>query len=449
MKSAMMFYEALCAGQNRGLRDLAKRVPKSRYLSRKEMYEIVPDLDSDEITGGVSFYESHMHSSERMTLGFVETACQYGAVVANYMQVEEFLGAGDGRVTGVRVQDKLKDAVLDVHASLVINASGPWIPMLNKKARSGSQIEGIVNAFSKGAHIVTRPLIQGHAVVLPTRKKNQAIINRGGRHVFIIPWRDCSLIGTTYGPYQGDIDDVRVSESDIEEMIADINSAFEHDVLHRNDVQHAYAGLYPLTDDLINPNVYQGTGAYEIIDHATTDGLDGLISVFGAKYTTARRVSEKALDMIVPRFNKALDRCRTRETRLASGDIDDIQEFRANKKKQYGAILAETIIDNLVTNYGTKIDKILELIACDNSLRQELVPEGKILAAEVVYAVRDEMAFHLEDVVFRRTGLGTLGHPGEDALKLCADLMSKELDWSEDITARELGHTVRAFVANP
>ena len=93
-------------------------------------------------------------------------------------------------------------------------------------------------------------------------------------------------------------------------MMGDINSAMGAEVLQREHVQHAYAGIYPLIDDVINPNVYQGTGDYQIIDHAKSDNLDGLVSVFGAKYTTARLLAEKALDKIAPRFNKTLDQCK-------------------------------------------------------------------------------------------------------------------------------------------
>ena len=453
MRSAMKLFEIICTGQNNILSDASKRVPASHFLSRQDVKKVVPDLQSDNITGGVVFYESHMYSSERMTLGFIETAQQHGASAANYLEVESFLGADNGCVRGVRVKDLLNGESFDIHSALVVNAAGPWIPMLNnnigQSGGSAKKVEGVINAFSKGAHIITRQLTQGHAVALPTKKQNQAVINRGGRHVFIIPWRGYSLIGTTYRPYKGDLDDVHATENDINEMISDINSALVPDmgieVLRRDDVLHAFAGIYPLIDDVINTNVYQGTGKYQIVDHSKTDKLDGLVSVFGAKFTTARLLAEKALDQITPRFDKKLGRCKTRSARLASGNIEDIQSFREEQKSRYGSMLAEPVINNLVTNYGANIHRVIELIEADKRLAEELVPDRQIVAAEIVYAARHEMACHLDDFVFRRTGLGTLGSPGEDVLRHCATLMAQELGWDQNRIDREVQQTLSGF----
>lgn len=456
MRSAMTLFEIICAGQNNILSDVSKRVPASHFLSRDEVKKVVPDLQSDNITGGFVFYESHMYSSERMTLGFVETAQQHGASVANYLEVKSFPGAEKGRVSGVQVNDLLSGESFDIQASLVVNAAGPWIPMLNNNIgqsdRSAKKVEGVVNAFSKGAHIITRQLTQGHAVALPTTRQNQAVINRGGRHVFIIPWRGYSLIGTTYRPYKGDLNEVHATENDIDEMISDINSALGSDtgaeVLHRDDVLHAFAGIYPLIDDVINTNVYQGTGKYQIVDHSKTDNLDGLVSVFGAKYTTARLLAEKALDVIAPRFDKQISHCKTRSSRLVSGNIEDMQSFRSEQRTHYGSLLPETVINNLVTNYGTNIHHLIKLIEEDSSLAEELVPGGQILAVETVYSARHEMASHLDDFVFRRTGLGTLGNPGEKVLRHCAKLMAQELGWNQQRIDEEMLQTLCGFPAD-
>lgn len=445
MKSAMHLYELLCSGHNRLLTDPAKRVPGSHYITAQEITKVVPGLQADNITGGVVFYESHMHSSERMTLGFIETACRHGACVANYLNVESMLNDDSGRISGVQVKDQLNGEQFDIRASLVVNAAGPWIPMLNTRADNSKKVEGVVSAFSKGAHIVTQALTDGHAVALPTRKQNQAIINRGGRHVFIIPWRGHSLIGTTYGPYQGELDKVRATTEDIDEMIADINSAMGDDVLSRKDVRHAYAGIYPLIDDVIKPKIYQGTGEYQIVDHAKKDNLEGLVSVFGAKYTTARLLAEKALDLIVQRFDKTLDSCQTRHCKLTAGNIDDIESFRREQSARHASTLPEPVIQNLVTNYGSEIDQVVQLVEADSNLAEQLAPDRQTLAAEVIYAARHEMACHLDDFVFRRTGLGTLGNPGKAIIEQCASLMGRESGWDQSRFAEEVARTHNCF----
>jgi glycerol-3-phosphate dehydrogenase len=457
MRLAMALYELICSGLNGILSDPSKHVPPSHRLTHKEVKEIIPGLQSDDNTGGIVFYESHMHSSERMTLAFVETAHLHGAVIANYLQVEGFIGAEQGRVKGVGVKDCLSGDRFEIAASLVINAAGPWIPLLNAKISAAKKIESMVNAYSSGAHIVTRSLTSGHAVALPTRKQNQAIINRGGRHVFIIPWRGYSLIGTTYAPYTGDLDDVHATEDDIDEMIEDINSALGVDLkasipesdpsqpLTRDDVRYAFAGIYPLIDDVINTSVYQGTGKYQVIDHADTDNIEGLVSVFGAKFTTARLLAEKALDQILPKITTGKGKCTTRQARLAAGNIDDIKAFRIEQASRYSNSLPATIIDHLVTNYGSHTQTVIALIEEDDALTKRLTPEHEVIAAEIVYAVRHEMACHLDDVIFRRTGLGTLGNPGKETLLCCAALMAQELNWSEETIDKQIQTTLTKF----
>ena len=103
----MRLYELICAGQDRMLSDPSMKVPGSHFISQQDIRRVVPDLQSDSITGGVVFYESHMHSSERMTLGFIETAQQHGACVANYVAVESLLGVENSCISGVRVKDQL------------------------------------------------------------------------------------------------------------------------------------------------------------------------------------------------------------------------------------------------------------------------------------------------------------------------------------------------------
>lgn len=457
MRSAMILYELICAGQNRILADRAKRVPPSRVISRNEVEKTIPGLKSDNITGGVLFYESHMHSSERMTLAFVQTAAAHGAVVTNYLEVESFPGADNGTVEGVGVRDRLDGETFDIRATLVINAAGPWIPMLNSRIeQQAKKVAGVVNAFSKGAHIVTRPLTSGHAVALPTRKQNQAVINRGGRHVFIIPWRGYSLIGTTYGPYGDALDEVRATREDIDEMIEDINSALTDGQpqatstppLTRADVVHAFAGIYPLIDDVINTSVYQGTGKYQVIDHADTDNLAGLVSVFGAKFTTARLLAEKALDQITPRLGKTTRPCQTRTSRLSSGNIEKIEVFTERLLKRYADILPAVLIEHLVRNYGSDTQSVVDLIEANPALAEKVHDERDILAAEIVYATRHEMACHLDDVVFRRTGLGTLGNPGEAVLARCATLMGEELGWDQQRIEQEIAQTLQRFPAD-
>lgn len=444
LAAGLAAYEALCAGQNRWITDPAKKVPRGRLLDRANVRQLVPGPLVDEMTGGILLYESHMHSSERMTLSFVKTASMLGATVANYMRADSFLTCRN-RVIGFRATDMLDGREIGVRAAVVVNAAGPWIPLLNS-AVGDKGAEKVVTGFSKGAHIVTSALTNGHAIALATREKNEALLNRGGRHIFVIPWRNHSIIGTTYGSYAEDLDRVGPSEVDVSELLGRINGALGEEFVQRDDVVSAYAGLYPLVDECIDPGKYQGTGKYQVVDHSATDGLEGLVSVFGAKYTTARRLAEKAGDLIANKLSGEFRLCGTRGAVLTGGAIENIEQYRRDKVQEYASVVPPEIAEELISNYGTEADRIIDLAKSTPALASRLSPRSTVLAAEVVYAARGEMVGCLEDFVFRRTGLGTLGNPGADALKRCAQLLGAELGWDEQRLSREVHDVVTKFV---
>lgn len=437
-------YEALCIGQNRSISDPAKQVPRGQLLSKTDVRTYVPEAYRPEVTGGVLFYESHMRDSERMTLSFLKTAVEHGAVVANYTRADDIKVEGD-QVRGIRAADLIDGSMVEIRSSMVANAAGPWIPSnINKlDSRASSRT---VTSFAKGAHIVTKPLTDGHAMALPISEQNEALVNRGGRHVFIIPWQGHSLIGTTYNAYEGNPDDVTAKESDVRELVQIVNASFGTEVLKRQEVVHAYAGLYPLTAEQVNPEVYQGADDYQVIDHRQTDQLKGLVSALGAKFTTARRLAEKTVNLVARKLQGTFEECRTHQIRLAGGNIGDIKSYRDNKRKEYKGVLSSEVVDHLISRYGTDIDKVANILEKEPQLNEALSPRNRTLAAEVVYAVRNEMACRLEDVIFRRSNLGLLGHSETTLLRHCAKLMARERGWDNQRIEKEIRETGTKFL---
>ena len=436
----MFLYQLVCLGQNSRLKDTCKKVPGWKMLTKNQVEDYVHGIELDGITGGAIFYESHMQSSERMTLAFIMSAANNGASVANYVRTDSFI-RNENKVKGVCVTDLLTGKNHEIYAKCVINAAGPWIPLLNKELST----KKIVTAFSKGAHIVTSQITIDAAIALTTKKKNQGFINRGGRHIFIIPWRNHSLIGTTYDAYEGELDRVRPTEQDIEELISDINAASGCNVLDRSQVKYSFAGIYPLIDNKINTKVYQGTGEYQIVDHAESDGLDGVVTVFGAKYTTARLLAEKALNKIQRKFSRSISKCKTRTLALPCGDIDNISNFREAKKNQYAELLNKNVIEHLVTYYGKDIDDLIAYVQRDPDWGKLLSADYPDIEAQIIYAIEHEMAYHLDDILFRRTGLGTLGNPGMDVIERCADIMSQTLQWDAETRQSEIDHVLSYY----
>ena len=436
MHAAMLLYGLCGAGIDRLIADRGKQPPPRTFLPPGRARERAPLLTAiPRLTGAQVLWESHMHSSERMTLAVLKSAARHGAEVANHLQVDGLLGEA-GRVVGARVTDRIHGDSFAIRARLTVNAAGPYVQGINESVPQ-LRLKERLTGFSKGVHLVVRQLEPEYALALTTGKKIEGIVSRGGRHFFIIPWRGCSLIGTTNVPFNGQLDEVRVTARDIDDFLVDINDALPEARLSRDDVRYAFCGIYPLIASEVRADTYQGTGEYQVIDHAQANGVDGIITALGAKYTTARRVAERAVDLAATRLGRTGAACRTTVERLAEGAIDDIETFRQDCRRRYREDLEPAIIDELVRNHGLGVHELVEM-GRERDLLHPVAPDRPTLAAEVEHAVQGEMALTLDDLLFRRTGLGTIGHPGEAAVARCADLMGALLGWDAAERARQV-----------
>jgi len=180
--------------------------------------------------------------------------------------------------------------------------------------------------------------------------------------------------------------------------------------------------------------VHTTTRKYEIYDHSD-EGLTGLITVEGGKYTTSRNLAQNVLKAVEKRLGKKLGKCKTNKQRLIGCEIDDIEKFIDSIKKE-NSDFKNTTVEYLGRNYGTEYGNVLNLARQDKRLAEILNDDGEILA-QVVYAIKNEMAVTLKDILFRRTGIGTLGNPGKTVLEKVADIAANELGWSADRKKRK------------
>lgn len=441
LRAGMTVYELLGAGIDNTV-SLDKRLPHHQVLSHHEALSVEPGLDREGLTGGVLYHELQMHSSERLTLSFILSAARAGVQLANYLEVTALLHQGL-RVTGVRARDLIGGGEVEIRGRMIVNCAGPWADRLLNTLDNGQREQQI--DLAKGVHLVTRPATQSGAVALATKHKySDALVSRGGRHFFIVPWRGHSLIGTTNVPYRGQPNELRVTEQDIGDFLEEINEAYPGAQLHRDDVAYAYAGLYRIAGKAAEGRTTI-TREYQIYDHAAIEGFEGIITVIGVKYTTSRNLARKAVDLIVARLGKRA-RCRTERVPLYGGQIDNFDTFVAaeQRKRPYG--LSPDLVRHLVLNYGAAYPDVLHYLEAHPSLAARLTPTRRVIAAEVLHAVRHEMALRLSDVVFRRTGLGTLGNPGDSCLQACATIMAAELGWDATRVQAELDAVRNEFV---
>ncbi|MDH3464887.1 MAG: glycerol-3-phosphate dehydrogenase/oxidase [Gammaproteobacteria bacterium] len=441
LRSALAFYAMLCSGENRRVIDHAKRVPRATTCSAAEVLERIPFRDKS-MSGGVVFYESHMESAERMTLAVISQAYRHGVIVANYVEVTGLL-EHNGRIHGVSCTDVDGGDAMEIRAALTVNAAGPWISGSGDRFSSAAN-RRLTTGFSQGSHLVTKQLIADYAIALPTEQQAESLIDRGGRHIFIIPWRGHSLIGTSYAPLHGDIDHVHITDVEIDQLLGEVNKHLPELGVGRSDIVHAYSGVYPLRAQEIRAGVYQGTGDYQLVDHSQLENREGLLTAMGAKYTTARLLAEKTTDRVVRHLGVTAPPCATMCHPIAGGDIPDLAAFESRCRDTLRNLVAAKSVPRLIRAYGSDVDDIAARIQAQPNLAEPVGPEREVLAVELDYAVDVEMALHLEDVLYRRTGIGTIGFPGHDYVRRCADLVAVKRGWSSAQRDREIAMVTNA-----
>ncbi len=429
VKVGMLLYDALSYDKKRTW-DPCKRIPAHRTIRRGEVLRQEPHVHAKGLTGASVFCDCVSIFPERLTLAFIKSAVAHGAKAANYARVEGFLMDAENRVAGVKVKDLQNGKVHDIAGTVTVNCGGPWADLLLDLAKSNGK-ETPTLRRSEGIHIITaKRLLSGQYIV--------GSMTPAGRHFFLIPWRNHTLIGTTDKPFNGNPDEYRVTRQSIMELIDDVNSSFGDGKLSYEDVKHTYGGLRPLVERETS-ETYSSSRKYEIFDNGDA-GLDGMITVEGGKYTTSRRLAEKCLKIVGAKLGRKLGKSITAKQYLAGCEIKDLNAFVKEAREEDSGI-SPAALEYLARNYGTEYKEVIKLAREDQSLSETLNDDGEI-QAQVVYAVRKEMARTLSDIVMRRTGIGTLGNPGEAVLRKVAVLAAKELRWNKEKTEKEIAAVV-------
>lgn len=426
LRAGLTIYDLL-AFDRRWLGDPDQRLPGHRVLRAAAALELQPDLPAADLAGALTYHDCQMFSPERLALECLLSAASAGARLFNYTEVVELLREAD-TVVGVRARD-LSGAAFEVRASLVINAAGPWADLVLGDTESAQKL-----LRSKGVHIITRSLTAGHAL---------AIASDGG-HFFVLPWRGHSIIGTTDEAYDGAPDDFRVTEADIAGLLATVNKHLPSAQLGRDDVLHFYGGMRPLVDD--GASTYDASRRSEVCDHAALGGPKGLLSAVGGKWTTSRHLAEQVVDLALRKLGRKRVACSTAVTPLPGGAIGNFRAFVGAAIRRHPGRDA-ALVEHLARNYGGRMGEVLRFADADATLARPLAEGLPEIGAQVVHAVRAEMAVALGDVVLRRTGLGTLGNPGEAALMAAARFMGGLLGWDRAERLRQVERVLDHYVA--
>jgi glycerol-3-phosphate dehydrogenase len=429
LAAGMFLYDILSFDKQKTW-DKSKRLPNHKTISYSEAVKFEPNLIADNLRNAVVFYDYQSIFPERLTLAFIKSAAEYGAKVSNYSEVVDFIYQDKNTVSGVLVKDILSGTQKEVKAPLIINCGGTWADIILSIASKNKESTHKVKR-SEGIHIITPKIAGNHVVSI---QKNE------GGHIMIMPWRGHSLIGTTDREYEGNPDDYQVSRQSIEEILAAVNANFGSKISFA-DIKHVYGGLRPLIDNKTE-GTYSTSRKYEVYDNAS-DGINGLITVEGGKYTTSRNLAKHVMELAEKKTGIKPRDVYTHKNFLSGCDIKDMDEYLFKQHKFYSDFDYQTV-EFLSRNYGKESERIFELADANPRYRDIVSHDGEILA-EVAYAVQFESAKTLKDIMLRRTGIGTLGKPREEVLQKVLNLASELLFWDENRRQTELEALMKVY----
>lgn len=428
--AGVALYEAMAFNRNSRMpRD--NHSPRFSWVNKKNLLQKVPWLNPEGLKGAWRHDDTLNLHAERLLLGIVKSFIADGGTAVNHARVTRILKDQiRSRVTGVEVTDQVSGQRVEVTASVVINAAGPWAQEALGDLAEQAQMRV---KQSKGVHLVTSDLGNSDGVYL--RGKN-------GRHIIVNPWEGRTLIGPTDTPIEGHPDDATVTESDIDQLLETIDSVSARR-LDRDQIQTTLVGVRPLVDD--GSSTYTSSRRFDIADHSA-QGLGGLYSVTGGKWTTGRLMGQKVIDRVVKDQAGVLPPVRSFDSRylpLATsfGNYDTVGDaLRAAVARMPAAGVDERTRVHLARLYGTEHLEVLELLSADPDLAQRLDPVGDCLdiRAQAVYAVTREAAHTLGDVLDRRLVLGTLGVVSAAAAHRTAETIGPLLGWDDDMVSSEV-----------
>ncbi|PRX44341.1 glycerol-3-phosphate dehydrogenase [Prauserella shujinwangii] len=396
----------------------ARSVPGQKHLTKAGALRMVPALKRDALVGGIRYYDAQADDA-RHTMAVARTAAHYGAVVRTSTQVVQFVREAD-RVSGVRVRDAEDGRETEVQANAVINCTGVWTDELQRL--SGSRGRFRVRS-SKGVHIVVPRdrIVSESGLILRTEKSV----------LFVIPWRNHWIIGTTDTDWHLDLAHPAATRSDIDYLLDHVNAVLATPLTH-DDIEGVYAGLRPL---LAGESEETSKLSRE---HAVARVAPGLVAIAGGKYTTYRVMAADAVDAAAVDLPARAQSSITDKVPLLGADG---YHALVNQADHLAAAhgLHPYRVRHLLDRYGSQVREVLALAEGRHELLRPLEHAPDYLRVEAMYAASHEGALHLEDVLARRTRISIeYPHRGVDCAEQVAELMGEVLGWSPETRAREV-----------
>ena len=380
-----------------------------KYLSVEETEDLIPPLPKGKLRGGFSFYDSRT-DDVRLVMEVLVQARRHGAALANYCRVEDLEGGDDE--CSARVHDEVSGNSFEVRARRVVVAAGVWTDRIESLAREDFKPR---LRPSKGIHLAfprDKVPMGDSAAFIPDAERR--------RMLFVIPWLDAVIVGTTDTPYEGDLDTPFVSEEDRRYCLDALNSSFTVD-LDESDIAGAWAGLRPLIAGK------GGATADLSRRHAIYEISPGVVGITGGKLTTFRRMARDVVDRVASDLGVEA-KSRTGWIKLGTGDLSTLGLAVGRRAERLG--IDDRQAANLIRCYGDRTLDLLD-IAAARDLTAPLASGFTPLAVEAAYCAQHEMVVHLGDFLARRTRLSLVDRcAGLGDGSLAVEVLSRELGWS-------------------
>ncbi len=439
MRAALSINDLVSLDRNR---DLAadKEIPNGTIISNDRLAAMLPGLDTRDFSGAAVWQDAQIQNSERLLLSIVKSALQAGAVAANYVEARSLL-VGKDVVKGARARDHLSGDEFDIRAKLTLNCTAAWSERLFSRSTGARMATSAVPSLA--LNLVVNQLWPHYAVGLRSREENHPA---GGQILFFVPWQGYTLIGTRHYPLSAQPDEVTASQDMLADFLAAANSAHPDLNLKLEDIRHVHWGFLPQAPGGRQNGHVKLVREGLVIDHQTQDGVAGIISLLGVKYTTARLTAERGINLALRKLGWPAAACRTAHTPIYGGEVGHFTPFLAAQQEEQAACgYAPEEVERLVKNHGQFYRQILKLCADAPSLRDRLTDSVPVLKAEILHAVREEMAQTLLDVLQRRTELGCAGLPEPEVIAAGADLMANKSGCDEAGRYQEVEQVYQAY----
>ncbi|MEU4321937.1 glycerol-3-phosphate dehydrogenase [Nocardia fluminea] len=396
----------------------ARTVPMHKHLTRSGALELAPALRADALTGAIRYYDAQVDDA-RHTMMIARTAAEHGATVLTRTKVIGLERDGE-KVVGARVEDLETGLTHTVRARTVISATGVWTDDMIKM--TGVDFPFHVQ-MSKGVHIlVPRDRLNLHTGMIMRTEKSV---------LFVIPWAEHWIIGTTDTEWALDKNHPTATAADVQYILDHVNSLLR-EPLTRADIVGTYAGLRPLMTGATKETAKLSR------EHAVAEPAPGLFVIAGGKYTTYRVMAADVVDAAAARLGGEIPASATAQLPIvgAAGYFDMLAEVTDLSVSQR---LPVDVVEHLLGRYGSLSTDIFGLIAADPALRHPIPGASDYIAAEIVYAVTHEGALHLDDILTRRTRISIeVPDRGLAAAPEIARLIAPLLGWTEETTNTEI-----------